>query len=90
MLQHELRFFPSILYNTFTFFVSTRGASTRLGVSASPYGASQSYSLEATNSVGLLWMSDQSDSETSTGQHTTLTRDTHPWPGGIRTHNPSN
>ena len=66
MLQHELLFFPSILCNTFIFFVSTRGASTRLRVSASHYGASQSYSLDTPHSVGLLWMSDQSDAETST------------------------
>jgi hypothetical protein len=29
------------------------------------------------------------DAETSTWQHTTLTRDRHPCPDGIRTHNPS-
>ena len=34
-------------------------------------------------------MSDQPDAETPTGQHTTLTRDRHPFPGGIRTRNPS-
>ena len=37
-----------------------------------------------TQSVGLLWMSDQLVAETSTWQHTTLTTDRHP--GGIRTH----
>jgi len=89
MLQHDLLFFPSILYNTFIFFVSTRGASSRFRVSASPYGASQSYSLDTPHSVGLLRMSDQSYVETSTWQHTTLTRETHPCPGGIRIHNPS-
>jgi len=31
-------------------------------------------------SVGLLWTSDQSDAETCTWQHTTLTRDRHPGP----------
>jgi len=30
--------------------------------------------------VGLLWMSDQSEAETSTWQHTTLIRDKHPFP----------
>jgi hypothetical protein len=30
------------------------------------------------HSVGLLWASDKSDAETSTWQHTTLTRDRHP------------
>jgi len=33
-----------------------------------------------THSVGFLWTSDQADAETSTWQHTTLTRDRHPWP----------
>jgi hypothetical protein len=37
-------------------------------------GASQSHS-HTSFSVGLLWMNDQSDTETSTWQHTTLTRD---------------
>jgi hypothetical protein len=37
-------------------------------------------------SVGLLWTSDQSVAETSTWQHTTLTTDKHPCPGGILTH----
>ena len=40
-----------------------------------------------TQSVGLLWTSDQLVAETSTWQHTTLTTDKHPCPpGGIRTH----
>jgi hypothetical protein len=42
----------------------------------------------ALHSVGLLWRSDQPVAETSTWQHTTLTRDGHV-PGGIRTHSPS-
>jgi len=41
------------------------------------------------HSVGLLWTSDWLVTETSTWQHTTLTRDIHPCPGGIRTRNPS-
>jgi len=41
------------------------------------------------HSVGLLWTSDQSDTQTSTWQHTTLTTDKHPYPGGIRTRNPN-
>ena len=40
------------------------------------------------HSVGLLWTSDQPDTETSTWQHTTLTTDIHA-AGGIRTRNPS-
>jgi len=31
-------------------------------------------------SVGLLWATDQPHAETSTWQHTTLTRDRYPWP----------
>ena len=34
--------------------------------------------LGTQHSVALLWMSDQSDTETPTLQHTTLTRDRHP------------
>jgi hypothetical protein len=52
-----------------------RGASTRF--QASPYGASRSHSLDAPHSVGFLWTSDQPVVETSTWQHTTLTRYKH-------------
>jgi hypothetical protein len=45
--------------------------------------------IDTPHSVGLLWTSDQPVAETSTWQHTTLTRDRHPCLGGIRTHNPS-
>ena len=42
---------------------------------------------DASQSVGLLWTSDQFVAETSTWQHTTLTTDKHPCPHiGIRTH----
>jgi hypothetical protein len=44
--------------------------------------------LKTLQSVELLWTSGQPDAETSTW-HTTLTRDRHPSPDGIRTHNPS-
>jgi hypothetical protein len=50
--------------------------------------ASRSHS-DTPHSVGLLWTSDQPDAETSTWQHTTLTRDRHECPGEIRTQNPS-
>jgi len=40
-------------------------------------------------SVGHLWTSDQPIAETSTWQHTTLTRNKHPRLGGIGTHNPN-
>jgi len=43
------------------------------------FEVSQSHS-DTPHSVGLLWTSDQSDAETSTRQHTTLTRDKHPCP----------
>jgi len=42
---------------------------------------------DASQSVGILWASDQLVAETSTWQHTTLTTDKHSCPGGIRTHN---
>jgi hypothetical protein len=41
--------------------------------------ASRSHS-DTSHSVGLLWTSDQPDAQTSTWQHTTLTRDRHPCP----------
>jgi len=40
---------------------------------------------DTSQSVGLLWTSDQLVAETSTWQHTTLTTDRHPCPCGIRT-----
>jgi len=36
--------------------------------------------LHTPHSVGLLCTSDQPDAQTSTWQHTTLTRDKHPYP----------
>ena len=42
-----------------------------------------------TQSVGLLWTSDQPEAVTSTWQHTTKPTDIHV-PGGIRNHIPSN
>jgi hypothetical protein len=50
---------------------------------------SWSHIWDTPQSVGLLWTRDQLVAETSTWQHTTLTRDKHPCPGGIRTHDPS-
>jgi hypothetical protein len=41
--------------------------------------------LRHTHSVGLLWTSDRPVSETSTQQHTTLTKERHPCSGGIQT-----
>jgi hypothetical protein len=41
-----------------------------------------------THSVAVFWTSGQADEETSTWQHTTITRDRHPCPGGFRTPNP--
>jgi len=49
--------------------------------------ASRSHS-DTPHSIGLLWTSDQPDSETSSGQHTTLETDNRA-PGKIRTRNPS-
>jgi len=47
---------------------------------ASPHCASRSHSLDTPQTVGLLWTSDQPNAETSTWQHTTLTRDKQPCP----------
>jgi hypothetical protein len=49
--------------------------------------ASLSHS-DTPHSVGLLWTSDQSDVETFTSNHTTLTRVRYPSTGGIRTRSP--
>jgi hypothetical protein len=50
--------------------------------------ASQSHS-DTPHSVEIPWTSDQPAAETSTWQNTTLTKDKHQSPGGIRTHNPN-
>jgi hypothetical protein len=42
---------------------------------------------DASQSVGLLWTIDQLVAETSSWQHTTITTDRHPCPGGIRNYN---
>ena len=71
--------------NTFFFCCS----STQFRVMASPYGASRLHLLHTSHSqAGLLWMCDRPGAETSTLQHTTLTRDKLLYLGGIRTHNP--
>jgi len=44
---------------------------------------------DAPHSAGLFWMNDPPSVETSTWQHTSLKRDKHSSPGGIRTRNPS-
>jgi hypothetical protein len=47
------------------------------------------HTLDTPQSVGLIWTRDQLVAETSTWQHTTLTRDRHPCLGWIRTHDPN-
>jgi len=66
--------------NRSVIFFYSCGASTLLWVVASPYGASRSYSLGTPYLVGLLWASDQTDTETSILQQTTLKRDKLPCP----------
>jgi hypothetical protein len=46
---------------------------------------SRSHSLDAPQSVGLIWTGDNPVAETSTWKHTTLTTNIHVF-GGIRTH----
>ena len=50
----------------------------QLTVDLDGYHRSWPHSNTHTHSVGLLWTSDQPIAETSTWQHTTLTRDRHP------------
>jgi hypothetical protein len=51
------------------------------------YCCAWSHSKTHTHSVGLLWKRDRPVAVTSTWQHTTLTRNRHPWPNGIRSRN---
>jgi len=57
------------------------GAAALFGVSPLIIEYSWSHS-DPPHSVGLLWTSGQPDAETSTWQHTTLTRNIHPCPRG--------
>jgi hypothetical protein len=77
---------PTELTWLWEFFFSV--ASTRLHVMAYPYGASQSHSLDTPHWVGLLWVSDQPDAESSLPDNTRHSQQTNIHaPGGIRTHN---
>ena len=78
-----------LLFHSVFFLFLSCGALTRFRVMASPYGAMGSNTLNASHSVWLLWTSDQPVAETSTWQHTTLTRDKNRCLGEIRSHNPS-
>jgi hypothetical protein len=55
------------------------GVLVRSWLVTSPYGTSQSHS-DTPHSARLLWTSDQPETENSTWQHTTLTRDGYPCP----------
>jgi hypothetical protein len=55
------------------------GASTQVRVMEHPYVPLRLHS-DTPHSVALPWASDQPDAETSTWQHTTLTRDRTSWP----------
>jgi hypothetical protein len=62
------------------------GLSTPFRVMTSPYWSSCSHSFDTPHSVGLLWMSDQPVTDTSTRKHTTLTKHRRPFP--MRDSNP--
>ena len=64
--------------STNTFFFSY-GDSTRFRDVSFPDEAWWSHSLDTPHSVGPSWTSDQLDAETSTWQHTAITRDKHTW-----------
>jgi len=74
---------------THSLFFLACGASTRFRAMVSPYEDSRSHSLGTPQSVGFLWSSDQPDRETLPHNTQHFTRDQHPCPGGIRTHNSS-
>ena len=63
----------------FLFFFFTWRKPPLVGQGLLSIETSRSHS-DAPHSVGLLWTSDQPVAETSTWQHTTLTRDRHPCP----------
>ena len=55
---------------------------------ASPYGVSQTHSLDTPQSVALLWTGDQPDAQASTWKkQLSLETNIHA-PGGIRSHSP--
>jgi hypothetical protein len=64
------------------------GSTAQASLSLLIVEVSRSHS-DTLHSVGIFRTSYQPDAETSTWQHTTLTRDRYPRPGGIRTRNPS-
>jgi len=64
--------------NKTSFFIVFPGTATFSGPGFPIIEASRSHS-DTPHSVGLLWASDQLFAETSTWQHTTLTRDWHPY-----------
>jgi len=79
---------PDTHYAKFNiFFLPWRNSPS--GAKASCLPRIHDHTQDTPHSVGLLWTSGQPEAETSTWQHTTLTRDRHPSPDGIRTHNPS-
>jgi len=63
------------------------GPSIRFRVMACSYAASRSHSLDTPQSVGLVWMSDQTDAETSDNAQHSQGKNIHA-PGGIRAHIP--
>jgi hypothetical protein len=73
-----------LLYHAVVFFFFC-AANQRRSCSPPSWGFQITHK-DASQSVGLLWTSDQLVAETSTWQHTTLTRDKHPCRRGIRTH----
>jgi len=72
----------------FTNFFVFYDAANRFRVMASSYGGFMITLMYTPHSVGLLWTSDQPDTETSLSDNTSFTTDI-PAPGAIRTHNPS-
>jgi hypothetical protein len=64
--------FPSFFNSLTSFYLITVGVGG--------YCCTWSHSVTHTHSVGLLWTRDQPMAETSTWQHTTVTRDSYPCP----------
>jgi hypothetical protein len=63
-----------------TYAICSHGATAPIGPGPLIIEASRSHCLDTPHSVGLLWTRDQPDTETSTWQHTTLTRERYQCP----------
>ena len=79
--------FTRILVTIFRMGLFFHGSTALAGQGLLFFEVSRSYS-DTPHTAWLVWTSDRSDTETSTWQHTTLTKDRLSYPGAIRTRKP--